>query len=97
MVYESILKTDMILAARDVSPKGCYLQQDNLPTHGSKNICTFLKSREADIILGLISWPSRSKDFNPVENLWSVLNSNIRKCQPKTLGELEEIILEEWD
>ena len=32
-----------------------------------------------------------------MENLWAVLKHNIRKRQPQTLDELEDIILEEWD
>jgi len=44
------------------------------------------------------SWPSNSPDLNPLENLWHVLRSNIRKrkTQPRTKEALIEALQEEW-
>ena len=32
-----------------------------------------------------------------MENLWGVLKGNIRKRQPQTLEELEDMVIEEWE
>jgi transposase len=44
------------------------------------------------------TWPSNSPDLNPIENLWHVLRSNIRKrkVQAKTKAALIVALQEEW-
>jgi len=50
---------------------------------------------------GIVSlpWPPSSPDFNPIENVWRILKQRIkhRKRQPRTMAELKEAILEEWN
>ena len=45
------------------------------------------------------TWPSNSPDLNPIENLWHVLRSNIRKrrVQPKNKNDLIVALQEEWE
>jgi len=87
----------LVPSARELYPEGCYLQRDNSKVHRANNITNYLNSRGAEIILDSIPWPSYSPDLNPIENLWAILKANIKKRLPKTLEELKDIIMEEWD
>jgi transposase len=44
------------------------------------------------------TWPSNSPDLNPIENLWHILHSNIRKrkVQTRNKDSLIEALREEW-
>ena len=45
-----------------------------------------------------LTWPARSPDLNPIENVWSLLKWNVRKSlQPHDgLLELEVLLKREW-
>ena len=95
--YEEILKNELVPSAQDLYPEGCFLQQDNHPSHTGDDVWRYLNSPECDVIKDVIEWPGYSPDFNPMENLWGVLKGNIRKRQPQTLEELEDMVIEEWE
>ena len=44
-----------------------------------------------------MDWPSCSPDFNPIENLWTIVKSNVEKRLPKNLNSLKEFMTEEWN
>ena len=45
----------------------------------------------------VLTWPSKSPDLNPIENVWHLLKNQVRKRFPKDLDSLEKIVYEEWD
>ena len=69
------------------------LQQDNDPKHTSKVAKEFL----ANNVPKVMDWPSCSPDFNPIENLWTIVKSNVEKRLPKNLNSLKEFMTEEWN
>ena len=44
-----------------------------------------------------MKWPAQSPDLNPIENLWKVIGDNAMKKSPKTVDELWNALLEEWE
>jgi hypothetical protein len=41
--------------------------------------------------------PPQSPDINPIENLWSLLETKIRKCKCSSRQMLIENLKDEWD
>ncbi|PIO75345.1 hypothetical protein TELCIR_02609 [Teladorsagia circumcincta] len=52
---------------------GFILQRDNYPKHKSK----LLTKSFHDNIVPLLLWLSRSPDFNPIEDLWDILELQV--------------------
>ncbi len=59
-----------------------------------KSLNSFSKSTK--ISRTTIYWPPNSPDLNIVENLWSILKTNVGKRHPKNVEALERVVLEEF-
>ena len=49
-----------------------------------------------DLSLKDLELPTYSPDLNILENMWSVLKTNVAACYLETIEELEEVVRQEW-
>lgn len=70
---------------------GMIFQQDNAPPHSSENTIEWLDYNDYDFE----DFPAWSPDLNPIENLWAIVNFEVRKKTPKKLSELKDLVLAE--
>ena len=68
-------------------------QQDNDPKHTARKVKEWLLYNTPR---QLHSSP-QSPDMNPIENLWSYLDVQIRKRQIKSKSQLKAALIEEWE
>lgn len=97
VVYRDVLETHAVPTlkahARKIRKK-FFFQEDNAPVHTAKIPQEFLNSQK----VGRLSWPPQSPDLNPIEEMWSFVESGLRKRneQPSNIRELEQAVVEVW-
>ena len=77
-----------------------HFQHDNATPHTAGLNKSYLESKETHYAgkFKVLEWPSSSPDLSPIENLWSIIKSELRRYQrkPKNLDELWERLKDEW-
>jgi transposase len=90
--YINILKVNFLPAARRQFHDDWRLQQDNDSKHIARITKVFM-DKNVPLVMG---WPSNSPDFNPIENVWTVIKKRVEKRKPQNIGDLEKKFMEEW-
>lgn len=66
--------------------KAKIFMQDGAPCHTTKSVIQWLKDSEVPYIS---DWPGSSPDFNPIENLCSIMKQRLRDCDTSSLPKLK--------
>jgi transposase len=94
--YIQNLKTNLIEKCQNLKGKTrskWYFQQDNDSKHTSGVTRAFLDANR----VSLLPWPAQSPDLNPIENLWSILDSKVKDRHPKDENDLFNILQTAWN
>lgn len=68
-------------------------QDDNDPKHRSAIVLNWKKKNN----ITSINWPSNSPDLNPIENIWHLLKTDMKKINYLNVKEFKESILKCWN
>ena len=68
------------------------LQHDNATTHRTSSMIHFLQDKN----VGVLPWPAKSPDLNPIEHIWDSLDRRARAIPPRNVWELPGALVEEW-
>lgn len=92
-LYMEILEERFEPIALEIMGDYWILQHDGARCHTSRAVTELVEEMEIETL----DWPARSPDLSPIENIWNLLKRQVYKRSPRTLFELENFILEEWD
>jgi hypothetical protein len=92
VLYKHILEDTLRPAGKKLEVRGWKLYQDNDPKYKSKVVQNFLDEQRVVRLLA----PAKSPDLNPIENVWSMLDTEVQKCRPTNLASLQNAIIKGW-
>lgn len=72
--------------------KGMAIVMDNLSVHKNKQVVSLLRAHG----IGVIFTPPYSPEFNPIENVWSILKSRFRKRLVREARKMRRGIAATW-
>lgn len=92
-VYLDLLKQNLLQSAEDLGIRDTFrFYQDNDPKHKSGLVQTWLIWNCPH----LVQTPAQSPDLNVIENVWHILEINIRKHHISSVQTLKAALKEEW-
>jgi hypothetical protein len=91
-VYANLINEDRVLRDRY-----CLLEEDNDNSHETRSKDNIVVRFKAVNWISTLSHPPQSTDLNPSEAVWNILKQRIKRRQWRTLAELKQMMLNEWD
>lgn len=79
--YVDVLSENLATSAEKMHLGSFIFQQDNDPKHTSRLATRFFEENDIE----KLNWPAQSPDLNPIEHLWSILDSRIPKISRTNL------------
>jgi transposase len=73
-----------------------WFQEDNDPSHGTKNPMSLPARLKIDSDLKCLTHPPQSPDLNPIEAIWQIIKERLKGGKWKTAEEFKEAIQSEW-
>jgi hypothetical protein len=97
--YKHILKHVMVPSVRMLYPDGViWFQQEHSSIHNPHIVQEWL-SQQTNV--GLIDWPPRALDMNPIKNMWSEVNKTMQETwpdlPPRNRDALWTLVSDTWD
>lgn len=89
------LLEDILPQIRAKAGSGFVYQHDLAPEFKDQQTQLFLQDH-ADDFISAEEWPSRSPDFNPVEDQWAQMAKIVHEYQPKTRKQLDNLLDKAW-
>ena len=71
-----------------------FFQQDGAKAHTAKLITNYLDFCGINYFS---DWPGNSPDLNPIENLWGIMKSQLRKRDVSSISKLKLALQDIWD
>ena len=91
--YAEIIHKKVLKDMEDAFPSGDgVFQHDRAPSHTAKKITQLLEEKNVQVL----DWPGNSPDLAPIENLWSIIKSELRKRDCTTQTKLMSAIIDTW-
>lgn len=94
--FVEILDSTIVHGGNELMEEGQWrLAMDSDPKHTAQTTTCYLENSEVEYI-SKAEWPANSPDLNPIENIWSHLDSQLQTDPPKNLQQLKTRIRKLW-
>ena len=92
-VLESALLPSFTILFRDTNLDWVQFQQDNVANHKSARTTAWFREN----CIELVDWPAQSPDLNPIEHLWGLLKTRVRRHAINNKEDLKRCLRLEWN
>lgn len=91
--YVQLLADNLLDSASKIGLGSFIFQQDNDPKHTSKVARAFIEENSIE----KLDWAPQSPDLNPIEHLWSILDSKIEMNKRRNLEMFWTELQRQWE